>query len=151
MTMGTVTALHVRIGVRGELPSAVREELDGFVESPAAGARLLWGTVPDMASLLGFLERLHMAGVAVEDVERLLPRQPNGAPSATARIQVEGYVADYLAPEFGAASLDEAVCTTLEVAVADQDALFAVLARLEELALEVREVHLRPDGPQTTA
>ena len=39
--MGTVTALHVRIGVRGELPSAVREELDGFVESPAAGARLL--------------------------------------------------------------------------------------------------------------
>lgn len=140
----------MRIGLRGELTAAVREELDGFVDLPTPGGYLLWGTVPDQGALLGVLRRLHLAGTIIEDVEQLHPKE-TGPGLVVARIQVGGFVADYLADEFASALLTEPVETTIEVRVPNQEAFFAVLGRLEALALEVREIHVRPEYASASA
>ena len=139
-----MSPLNIRIGLRGELGDAVREELDGFVDCAVPGGQLLLGAVPDHAALLGVLQRLHLAGLVVEDVEHL---RGVGlvAGLAVARIQVGGSVADFVAGEFTDAVCTESIETTIEVGVPDQAALFAVIDRLEALGLQVREVHYRPE------
>ena len=133
---------HVRISLRGELDDAVREELEGFVDRPLPGGQLLCGTVPDHAALLGVLQRLHLAGLVVEDVEHLHHVELE-AGQAVARIQVGGSVADYQSEELATAVCTESTRTTIEVRVPDQTAFFAVMSRLEALALQVLEGHCR--------
>lgn len=146
--------------MRGEFPRAVREELSGFVESPVDGGSVLRGVVPDQASLLGVLERLHFAGLSVDDVERLDPgpvdqsrhvsAHPQTEQRLQVRIQVEGSVAAYILRTLDPAPhVEQRVTTTLEVFLADQDALFAMLSRLEASATVIREIHVRSDPSQT--
>lgn len=138
----------------------MREELSGFVESPVDGGSVLRGVVPDQASLLGVLERLHFAGLSVDDVERLDPgpvdqsrhvsAHPETEQRLQVRIQVEGSVAAYILRTLDPAPhVEQRVTTTLEVFLADQDALFAMLSRLEASATVIREIHVRSDPSQT--
>lgn len=138
----------------------MREELSGFVESPVDGGSVLRGVVPDQASLLGVLERLHFAGLSVDDVERLDPgpvdqsrhvsAHPETEQRLQVRIQVEGSVAAYILRTLDPAPhVEQRVTTTLEVFLADQDALFAMLSHLEASATVIREIHVRSDPSQT--
>lgn len=138
----------------------MREELSGFVESPVDGGSVLRGVVPDQASLIGVLERLHFAGLSVDDVERLDPgpvdqsrhvsAHPETEQRLQVRIQVEGSVAAYILRTLDPAPhVEQRVTTTLEAFLADQDALFAMLSRLETSATVIREIHVRSDPSQT--
>lgn len=138
----------------------MREELSGFVESPVDGGSVLRGVVPDQASLPGVLERLHFAGLSVDDVERLDPgpvdqsrhvsAHPQTEQRLQVRIQVEGSVAAYILRTLDPAPhVEQRVTTTLEVFLADQDALFAMLSRLEASATVIREIHVRSNPSQT--
>ncbi|USQ77854.1 hypothetical protein [Ornithinimicrobium cryptoxanthini] len=155
-----MSSVKVQIGVRGEFPRAVREELSGFVESPVPGGSILRGVVPDQASLLGVLERLHFAGLSLDDVERLDPgpvdptrhvgAHPETEPGLQVRIQVEGNVAAYILRALDSVpQVEQRFTTTFEVLLADQDALFAVLSRLEASATVIREIHVAQDPSQT--
>jgi hypothetical protein len=57
-----------------------------------------------------------------------------------------GTVADLLRITLAEAQLvEDSATTTMEVALRDDgDALFSLLARIEQLALDIREVHVRP-------
>ena len=142
-----MAAINVRIEIRGELPDATRQELDGFTELPRTDGWMLWGVVPDQAALLGVLHRLHLAGVVVEDVEQVDEWPDDSSGTEMARIQVDGRVADYLAAQLATAHLSEPETTTIEVRVAGQEGLFALLSRLQALAVNLREAHIRPERP----
>lgn len=149
--------MTVRIGVRGAVPGALREELAGFVENVMPGGWVLVGSVADQAALLGTLERLHLAGLRIHDVEQLMTPSAGPLPGAgtalpparglRARIQVEGRVAALLARTLAREHVaEQPVTTSVEVHLEDDVDLFRLLARLESLALVVREVHIGPEA-----
>lgn len=140
-------ALNIRISIHGMLSESVWQELEGFSDHPMADGQVLIGTVPDQAALVGVLQRLHLAGVVVDDIEQLEEFPDSGRGEDVARIQVDGRVADYLAREQWTAHLVEQVTTTIEVRVTGQEELFELLSQLEALAVNLKEAHIRPGRP----
>lgn len=144
-----MAAVEVRICARGALSELDRRELPGFEESGDGSLVVLRGVVVDQPALLGVLERLRRAGLHIRDVERVSPEGPTeaGGPAvAVARFEFTGMVADLLRITLAEAQLvEDSATTTMEVALGDDDdALFGLLARIEQLALDIREVHVRP-------
>jgi hypothetical protein len=66
-----------RLEVRGPLPSALADELDGFIVRPGSTTTLT-GPVVDASALYGLISRLESLGVA------LLSIQPTTPPSLAA-------------------------------------------------------------------
>ena len=143
--------MQVRICARGTLSEGARSELVGFEErSDGAGVELR-GSVVDQPDLIGLLGRLRRCGLAIRDVE-VIPgpgasgckKPPARLTAAVARFEFRGRVAGLLRLVLEDAQLcEDAARTTLEVPLRDDgDAFFEVLARLEQLALEIREVHV---------
>lgn len=146
-----MTPFMVRIRAQGELAPADRRELAGFAATVENGELLLRGAVPDQAALLGVLTRLHRAGVRIRDMEQAPESQPDDTDPAheraafLARIQLVGHVAEHLAGVPGTDTATEMpATTTIEVQLAQEQALQEVLVVLESLALQVLEVHVRP-------
>lgn len=148
-----MTEFEVLISAQGTLSDAARLELTGFEELDDGSLVVLRGTVPDQPALLGLLERFRREGLRIRDVERLshAAHSPAGARGGVAaRLEIRGLVADLLRLALHEADLvEEGGTTTLELALADEDELFEVLAGLESLALDVRGLHVRPVNPRT--
>jgi hypothetical protein len=149
-------SIEVRIRAEGALRDTDLQELAGFRAVPDAGGVVLRGAVVDQAALMGVLCRLRRAGLSVRDVDKVpapsavakeQPVRHRNAPGAVARIAIVGNVADLLEGAFGSVSvMEEPATTTIEIGVRDTAELYAVLDRLETLALELHELHVRP-GP----
>lgn len=146
-----MTAFEVLISARGSLGDAERLELAGFAEFQDGSLAVLHGAVGDEAALMGLLERLRRAGLRIRDVERLLrsehaPTRANAG--ILARLEIRGLVADLLQMTLAdAGRVEECATTTVEVTLPDDDALFSVLAELENLALDIHALHVRPAAP----
>ncbi len=145
--------LELLIQIEGDLSSDLLTELAGFETHPVAGGTVLHGQVPDASALWGILHRLRRASLEIRSVEHLITLPPAEHPlSASAprtwperlvRIEVEGHAAGVVS--------DAVVCdavfptppsTTLVMRISSDEELFAVLARLEGLALDVREIRI---------
>lgn len=141
--------IEVRICALGTLAEVVRRELAGFEERGDGSLVVLCGVVADQPALIGVLVRLRRAGLHIRDVERVPVCSPpvvSSEQAVVARFEIQGRVADLLHLALDGA-LDEApATTTLEVALEDDDALFDILAVLEHLAVDIREVHVRPES-----
>ncbi len=143
--------MDVRICAHGTLSEGALSELVGFEERFDGAGVELRGTVVDQPDLIGLLGRLRRCGLAIRDVE-VVPgpgtpadqKPPARLTPAVARFEFRGHVASLLRLVLEDAQLSEdAARTTLEVPLPnDGDSFFEVLARLEHLALEIREVHV---------
>ncbi len=148
-----MTGIDLSISAAGEPSAAVLGELEGFVVRRQAGRVVLRGHVADQAALMGVLARLRRDGLTIRHVVPVRGRAPSrparphrpGPPRAVAEVGLVGLVADLVGPAIeGAEVTQDPATTTVRVRLADPDALFALLDRLEDLALEVREIHVRP-------
>lgn len=138
--------------VQGELTADLLVELEGFGVRAAEPGLLLFGKVPDQASLGGTLRRLHSAGLVITSVEchRHSMHLPHDVPPTIrrdvpsrnlAQIEVHGVVP----PEVGelvecVGRRDNPPTTTLEFHLAGDDELFVVLDALEECGLHLRNL-----------
>lgn len=155
----TMAAFEIRISAHGTLSDAVRAEMIGFDQLFDPSMVVLRGAVTDQAALMGLLERLRRAGLQIRDVERMPGSPVFSSPArgvAVARLEVSGQVADLLSLAMVNASgldevagVEEAATTTIEIGLEEEDALFEVLAGIEELALDLHGLHVRPGNPQT--
>ncbi|NCD15941.1 MAG: hypothetical protein EOL91_01255 [Actinobacteria bacterium] len=141
--------LEVRICARGTLPESARRELAGFDEWCDNSHVVLRGEVADLPAIVGVLELLRRAGLHIRDVE-LVPlggSPASGTSSAVARIAFLGNVSELLTLVIDGARIAETpATTTVEVALPDDtDALFELLAHVERLALDIVELHVRPE------
>lgn len=140
-------ALEVRICARGALTDADLLELAGFENEGHGSFVVLRGTVADHPALLGVLERLRRSGLRIRDVEVLVrePASDAGGGPVVARFAFRGRVGGLLRVAVaGGDVIEEPATTTLEVEIGDDgEALFDVLAHLEDLALEFEEIHVR--------
>lgn len=147
-------SIEVRIRAEGALRDSDLQELVGFRAVREASGVVLCGAVVDQAALMGVLGRLRRAGLSVRDVdqvpapsaaaeERPVPRR--NVPGTVARIAIVGNVAELLEGAFESVTVvEEPATTTIEIGVRDTTELYAVLDRLETLALELHELHVRP-------
>jgi hypothetical protein len=145
---GPRAPLDIRIHADGEVPPEVTAELGGLVASRVPGGTLLQGTVVDAAELWGVLHRLHRAGLRLRSVERpcaapaLDPANPDDE-AVLARVEVDGHAAGIVSVLLRAADVyQNPPSTTLVLRLGDEDALFKVLDTLEDLALNLRGIHV---------
>lgn len=137
---------EVRLCAHGALPDDARRELADFAEVPNEESVVLRGAVADQAALLGVLDLLRRAGLHLRDVEAVTSIPDTGSSPVVARLVLKGEVADLLhlvvtEPH----TITASATTTLEIALPDDaEALFRLLDQLERLALDVHEVHVRP-------
>ena len=145
---GPRAPLDIRIHADGEVPPEVTAELGGLVATPVPDGTLLEGTVVDTAELWGVLHRLQRAGLRLSSVERpCAGRAPDpGAPGGNtllARVEVDGHAAGVVSVILRAADVyQNPPSTTLVFRLGDEDALFKVLDTLEDLALNLRGIHV---------
>lgn len=148
-----MSAVEFRIETDRGLSSDQLTELAGFRTEPSAGGAFLQGSVADSAALWGILHRLHRAGVSLRSVERLVPsgcppahspdRTTTQPPGRIVHIEVEGHAAGVIAGSMSCVELYQSPPSTLlMLTVGGEKELFDVLAVLEGLALEVREIHV---------
>lgn len=151
--------LELRIQAEGEIDDALAVELGGLTMERVPGGAVLTGTVVDAAEFWGVLHRLHRAGVKLRSVERLGPggsshrqtpvfTREAGCPSGggggvEVRIEVEGHAAGVMSVVLADADVYQTPpSTTLVMRVAGDDVLFSVLDLLEDLALDLRGIHV---------
>lgn len=151
--------LELRIQAEGEVDDALAAELGGLSTQRVTGGAVLTGTVVDAAEFWGVLHRLHRAGVKLRSVERLgpggAPHHPTAGPARGAgcpaggsgdvevRIEVEGHAAGVMSVVLADADVYQTPpSTTLVMRVAGEDVLFSVLDLLEDLALDLRGIHV---------
>lgn len=150
---GSSSTRAVRICARGVLTDETRRELAGFCEAADGTNLLLQGTVIDQAALVGVLERLWRAGLHIGDVELVpLLEEPEGSfLPVVARLEFRGDVAELLELVVSEPhAVEVAAISTMEVALQDDVmSLFALLARLEAIAIDVHEVHIRPQHEES--
>ena len=151
--------LELRIQAEGEIDDGLATELGGLTTRRVPGGAVLTGTVVDAAEFWGVLHRLHRAGVKLRSVERLGPggqtHRPTAGPAREAgcpaggggdvevRIEVEGHAAGVMSVVLADADVYQTPpSTTLVMRVAGDDVLFAILDQLEDLALDLRGIHV---------
>ncbi|MHA6523564.1 hypothetical protein [Tessaracoccus sp. G1721] len=144
--------LGIRIHAEGEVGADLTAELGGLVATPLPDGTLLQGTVMDTAELWGVLHRLRRAGLRLRSVERPCaapvpdPADPEGeAPreALLARVEVDGHAAGIVSVILRAADVyQNPPSTTLVFRLGSEDALFEVLDTLEDLALNLRGIHV---------
>lgn len=145
---GRRAPLDIRIHAEGEVGAELTSELGGLVATPVPDGTLLEGTVVDTAELWGVLHRLHRAGLRLRSVERPCagpapdPAGPEGN-TLLARVEVDGHAAGVVSVLLRAADVyQNPPSTTLVFRLGDEDALFEVLDTLEDLALNLRGIHV---------
>ena len=145
---GLPASLAIRIHAEGEVGAELTAELGGLVATPVPDGTLLEGQVVDTAELWGVLHRLHRAGLRLRSVE-----MPHAVPAADpaghdgdtilARVEVDGHAARIVSVLLRAADVyQNPPSTTLVLRLGDEDALFKVLDTLEDLALNLRGIHV---------
>lgn len=145
--------LDIRIHAEGEVDAALRAELGALRVSRVPDGSVLEGTVIDTAELWGLLHRLRRAGLRLRSVDRIpgpetpreqsTPAERHYGDGLTARVEVDGYAAALVSMVVGTADVYQTPpSTTLVFKLGDDDTLFDVLAAIEDLALNLRGIHV---------
>lgn len=149
----------LRIHAEGVIEDSLLSELGALSCRRVPGGAVLVGQVSDAAELWGVLHRLQRAGALLRSFERLGSpcRKPTasgtagsdeGAESGQGRevcIEVDGDAAGVIAVVVGEADVYQTPpSTTLVLRMEDDRALYGVLDQLEDLALDLRGVHVGP-------
>ena len=135
-----MTGIDVCICAEGNLPEDEVHELTDLGMRSHVDHVILEGAVADQAALMGVLERLRRAGMAIREVG---PAGRRAECPRHARLSVVGQVGDLLSSVLdGALVTEEPATTTAEVDLTSDDDVFELLQRIEALGLDIRALRI---------
>ncbi|MGA8047152.1 MAG: hypothetical protein WCA30_12890 [Dermatophilaceae bacterium] len=135
-----MTGIDVCIYAEGNLPEEEARELSDLGMRSHVDHVVLDGTVVDQAALMGVLERLRRAGMAIREVGPAGPRPECGR---HARLAVVGHVGDLLREVLETAVVtEEPPTTTAVIDLTSDDDVFELLQRIEALGIAIRALRI---------